>query len=328
MTIFSRHSQSLTFGRKSPVRSWWVPLISGLLTCLSPAADVTHTNGVIGFAGSGFALRFSDTNGALLSVTSSGQTGPILASGELGLWSASFKEGGGVNATTFKAGSPDSSFSWAASADGTALLLSYSNNQIAVEIRVTEISNGVDFAAQATPSQNTILEFGLPARLRFRPEALQRLICPMNSNESVGASFQPGFFTSQPESSPAGWDAVVKGPSGYISLYGGALISRPDNDPPVPITMTTNGRLWLGDNVATRWDATNAVVNRPSTRSQVDLVLADSVNGPFFAGSHLGGKGYLFRLGGSIGQAQQPLALDLVLAAIEQIGRASCRERV
>lgn len=283
------------------------------------AADITHTNGTIRFAGSDFVLSFSDTNGSLLSVTQSGEAGTVFTSGELGLWSASFKEGGSVNATAFTAGSPGNFFSWTTNSAGSTLILNYSNSQIAVVISVSERSNGVDFAAQALPGQKTILEFSLPARLRWRPDDVPRLVCPLNGNESVGAAFKPGFFKSQPESNPAGWQTLVKGSSGYISLYGGPLISRADNDPAVSITFTTNGHAWLGTNVAARWNGTNAVVNRPSTTNQVNLVLADSANGPFFAGSHLGGKGYLFRLGGNVGQAQQAMALDLVLATIEHL---------
>jgi hypothetical protein len=41
------------------------------------AATLTHTNGTIRFAGSDFALSFSDTNGSLLSVGSNGQAGTV-----------------------------------------------------------------------------------------------------------------------------------------------------------------------------------------------------------------------------------------------------------
>ncbi len=297
--------------------------LSVTLACLSLsgglAAEITHTNGMIRFAGSGFAVYFSDTNGSLLSVSPTGQAGTVFVSGEFGLWNASFKEGGSMNASAFSAGSTSSPFSWVADPPGGILTFNYSNAQIVVPVTVSEGTNGVDFRAQPRPSQKTVLEFSLPARVRWRPDDLPRLVCPLNANSSVGAVFKPGFFKSQPESNPAGWQPQVVGPSGYISLFGGALISRPDNDPPVPITITTSGQAWLGASVAARWNGTNAVVNRPSTTSQVDLVLANSANGPFFAGSHLSGRGYLFRLGGSIGQAQQNMALDFVLATLEHL---------
>jgi hypothetical protein len=298
---------------------WSILLCGSLFVSVDCVADITHTNGMILFSGSGFALSFSDTNGSLLSVTSSNRSITLLTSGELGLWNASFKEGGAINAANFGAKSSNNLFSWTTDSNDGALQLNYTNSQIAVVIRVSERIDGVDFQAQVLPSQKTILEFGLPARLRWRPDDLQRMVCPLNGNESVGAAFKTDFFKSQPESNPAGWQTQVAGQGGYTSLYGGPLISRADNDPPVPLTITTNGRVWLGTNVAARWSGTNAIVNRPSTASQVDLVLADSANGPYFAGSHLGGKGYLFRLGGNVDQDQQSLALDLVMSSIEHL---------
>ncbi len=298
----------------------WLALVCSTL-CLqaASAADVTHTNGMIHFSGSAFSLCFSDTNGSLLSVSSSGQSGSIFASGESGLWSATFKEGGGVNSTGFAAGLTNGGFRWTADSAGGVLHLYYTNSQIAVGVDVSERNDGADFQATVLPGQKTVTEFSLPARLRWQPDDLQRLVCPLNGNESVGAAFKTGFFKSQPESNPAGWQPQTYGPGGYTSLYGGPAIMRADNDPPAPITITTNGRAWLGTNVTALWDGANAIVNRPSAASQVDLVLANSTNGPYFAGSHLGGKGYLFRLGGNVASAQEPLALDLVVSAIEHL---------
>lgn len=300
--------------------SFWLVLLTGSLF-INPghAADITQTNGAIRFGANHFALFFSATNGSLLSATPGDPNGTLFASGELGLWSASFKEGGALNATAFAANSPGNLFSWASDPAGANLRLNYTNAQIAMTVVVSERNDGVDFQAQVTPAQKTILELSLPARLRWRPDDLQRLVCPLNANESVGAVFKTAFFKSQPESNPAGWQTLSKGPAGYTSLFGGPLISRPDNDPAVPITITPSGRAWLGTNVAARWDKTNAFVNRPSTTNQVDLVLAESTNGPFFGASHLGGKGYLFRMGGNVAEAQQPLALDLVVASMEHL---------
>lgn len=294
-------------------------LCGGLLASLGSAADITHTNGTIRFSGNDFILSFSDINGSLLSVTPANHNGSLFSSGELGLWSASFKEGGSLNATAFAANSPGNRFNWSSDSTGTILRLNYTNAQIAMSVGISERNDGVDFQAQVTPAQKTILELSLPARLRWQPDNLRRLVCPLNANESVGAVFKTAFFKSQPESNPAGWQTFSKGPAAYTSLFGGPLISRPDNDPAVPINITTNGRAWFGTNVAARWDKTNAFVNRPSTTNQLDLVLADSANGPFFGASHLGGKGYLFRMGGNVAEAQQPLALDLALAAMEHL---------
>src|SRR6267154_3971745 len=156
-------------------------LLGGFL--LSPAAEITHSGGKILFAGNGFTLSFSDTNGSILSVTTNGQPTTIFAGGEFGLWSASFQGAGSINANAFSAGSLANNFSWTADAPAGNLNFNYTNAQIAVLINISERSDGIDFAAQAFPAQTNILEFALPARLRFVPGNLGRLICPLNSNE-------------------------------------------------------------------------------------------------------------------------------------------------
>ena len=173
-------------------------LFGGLFVQVSCAADITHANGVIRFAGSTFVLSFSETNGALVSVTLNGQSGTVFTGGEFGLWSAAFKEGGSINAMAFAANSPGSPFTWSADSTGSTLSLNYSNAQIAVTVTVAERSDGVDFRARARPSLLTVLEFSLPARLRWQPDDVQRLICPLNSNESVGAAFKPDRAAQAP----------------------------------------------------------------------------------------------------------------------------------
>lgn|GEM_PF-376157 len=281
--------------------------------------EITHTNGTILFKGNDFALSFSDTNGSLLFVTPAGQDNSLFVGGEFGLWNATFKEGGSINSTAFNASSTTSTYNWLSDTGGHALILNYSNAQITVSIRITEQTNGVDFQAQISPAQKTVLELSLPARLRWQPDGMKRLICPWNSNESLGAAFKPGFFKYQPETSPAGWTTVSKGPDGYTSLFGAPMVSMPDNTPATPISFTSDAVTWLGSTLINTWTGTNANVNRPSMTNQVDLTLATSANGPFFAASHLGGKGYLFRLGGNVAEAQQNLALDLVVASIEHL---------
>jgi hypothetical protein len=322
MSCQSRHRQSPTRPSRAACLVGLSLLVLRSFTSVTPAAQITHQNGKIVFAGTGFGVSFSDTNGSVLSVTTNGSAVTILTSGELGLWSASFQDGTAVNATVFNSGSIANSFRWTADGAAGLLTLKYTNSQLAVAINVSERTDGIDFSAQVQPARTNLLEFSLPGRLRFMPANLTRLVCPLNANEAVGAAFKPGFFVSQPETNPAAWQTRLVGPSGYISLFGAALTVRPDNDPPVPITITTNGRAWLGTNIANRWNGTNAVVNRPSTSSQVDLSLANSTNGTFFGASHLGGQGYLFRFGGAVSETLQPLALDLVVASIEHLALA------
>ena len=192
---------------------------------------------------------------------------------------------------------------------------------LAVTVSVTGRTDGVDFTARVEPARQTVLEFALPGRLRFDPNQIERLVCPLNGNESVGAAFRPAFFQRQNADHPAGWQTQMVGPNGFISLLGTGAVMRADNDPPVPISITTDGRPWLGSDLAAKWDGKPALVNRPSPPDPRAIVLADSPNGPYFSGTCLGRQGLLFRLGGRVDTNEAPLATDLVIAALEHLAQ-------
>ena len=275
--------------------------------------------GTISLTGTHSTVVLSDTNGSILSVAAGGSM--IAGGDEAGLWSVSFMEGGGLEAADFEAGSPSNTFQWTQVSPGNALVLTYSNADITVTVTLSGRDDGVDLSAQVQPKLKTVLEFRLPGRLRFTPADDQRLITPLHSSDGVGAAFNGDFFEAQPESSPAGWTTSQTGAAAYSSLYGGGLVFRPVDDPPVPVSFTTEGLAWLGADRSNQWQGANAIVNRPPGSGQADVVLLDSANGAFFSGSHLGGSGWLLRLGGLVDEARAPLALDVVVAAIEHLAQ-------
>jgi hypothetical protein len=279
--------------------------------------------GQIVLAGDAFTVRFSDTNGSILDATGvSG--GSVLHSGLAGLWQAFFQGGGTAQAAIFRTGSAQNTFAWSLDGAQGPLRLFYTNAQLVVNVSVSGLTNGVDLSATVEPrGTNVLTELALPGRLQFVPEDLNRFVGAMHSSDSVGAAFKAGFFQAQPPEAPAGWQTRVVGPSGYISLFGGPLVSRADNDPPTPVSITTDGRAWLGNALADRLQGAAAMVNRPSTRSQTPLILADSTNGPYFSGSQLGGSGWLLRVGGSVGDSEKGLVQDLVTASIEHLAAAA-----
>jgi len=287
------------------------------------AGTIEHRGGEVVFSGETFAAAFSDVNGSVRSVSMRGRSGSILQSGEEGLWRATYKEGGDVNAADFAADSATRSFRWSADTADETLHLSYTSPDIAVTVTVARRADGVDFTARVEPASKTVLEFALPARLRFAPDQMERLVCPLNANESVGAAFRPAFFERQSADHPVGWQTKVAGPSGYISLLGASLVMRADNDPPVPVSVTADGRTWLGAELAGKWDGKLAIANRPPPRDQAALVLVDSPNGPYFYGAPLSRRGSLFRIGGRVETDQAQLAIDVVTATLEHLAATS-----
>lgn len=306
-------------------------LLCGLVAALVSAWGVeggtfTHTNQEIVFVEGGYALRFSEVNGAMRG-TVGGTNQLLFRTGTAGLWQAIFQDGSTVQAGSFAAGSAQNRFAWSLAEEKGPLRLTYSNAQISATVTISGVTNGAELTAEIRPRTKTLLEFALPGRLSFEASGLKRFVGGMNANETVGAAFKAGYFEPQPAEQPAGWQTRVVGPSGYATLFGGGLVSRADNDPATNITISAEGRAWLGEERANKWSGSAAVVNRPSTRTQAQVILADSAHGPYFCGNRLGGAGWLLRIGGKVREAEKGLARELVVGAMEHVARSRSAER-
>jgi len=141
----------------------------------------------------------------------------------------------------------------------------------------------------------------------------------MDGNQSVGAAFTASFFGQQPEDRPSSWRPTPSGPDGYIRLFGGALVQRADDDPLVEIAPAAQANRWLPERVLTDISGARAIVNRPSAREHLDVVLVDSPNGVYFGARRLG-TGYLWRVGGRVESAQKGIVRSLVTGVLEKRG--------
>ncbi|MCY3021895.1 MAG: hypothetical protein NTW87_23030, partial [Planctomycetota bacterium] len=281
-----------------------------------------------------FTVSFSSANGSILSVARKDRPGCIWKSGEHGLWHVRFQDGSSESAAAGLRVPPTAGGADARAETGTAgsfecqalensLRMTYRCPDLTVVVTATSRHDAVDFAAQVTPRKKAVLDFSLPARLRFDPAQVERFVCPMNGNFSVGAEFTPAFFREQSGDRPAAWEAArVVGPKGYISLYGGPLDQRADYDPPTALQVTAEGRKWFGDALAQRIESTPAVVNRPPTRAQAPLVLVDSANGPYLSANQR-----LWRVGGGVGEKERALVADMVTAVAARLAAGTVERR-
>jgi hypothetical protein len=261
--------------------------------------------------GARYSLTLSATDGSILALTV-GRTGkPVLRSGEQGLWHLRFRKGSTLSATGIH---PQVQM------QGNTLHLYYEHPQASVAVQAVAYADHTDWLGEVIPHVDTVLDFALPARLRFAPEQLVRLVCPMDGNQSVGVALRRSFFQQQPEDSPSAWHPVMAGAEGYIRLFGGALSMRPDDDPAVEVFPTPEASRWLRQDTTRSIVGTRAVVNRPSPREQLDVVLVDSPNGAYFGARRLG-AGYLWRVGGRVEWAQKALVRALVAGVIEKLDK-------
>ena len=274
------------------------------------------------------SVTFSPENGAVLAVAPSGAAGSVWQSGEAGLWSARLADSTLLNASGFHATNALHAFSWRPGPDKDSLTFRYVSAALAVRVTARSRPDGIDLSAEATPATQPLLRLDLPGRLRFDPTAVNSFVCPIDGNFGVGAAFNRAFFERQPEARPSGWASAVVGPAGHDTLCGGPPDQRDVHDPAVPLTVTDEGRRWLTPAAVSRVAAAKAVVNRAPTRAQADLVIADSVNGPYLSANRLGGSGHLWRIGGGVSEDDADIALALVSAVIEKLASAPAAPRV
>ncbi len=285
-----------------------------LLACvlLAPAISTAQDGDVLTLKNGACEIRFSARDGSILAVQETGKPGSICASGEYGLWQARFRDGSQLCAT-------NATFTYERDAKAPALHLHYRHADLTVHVTATAHDGAVDFTAEVLPAKDTLLDFAVPARLRFNPDSLHRFVSPANGNNGVGYAFRPAFFKMQSEDEPAGWRHLTTGGRGYANLYGGSLQMRPVHDEAVALRVTPDGQKWLGAGLVRRIGSAQANVNRAPGKGQADLVLADSDHGAYFSASHLGGTGWIWRIGGFVNDKEERLVVSMIRTTVEKL---------
>nr|MDQ2687419.1 alpha-amylase family protein [Armatimonadota bacterium] len=103
--------------------------------------------------------------------------------------------------------------------------------------------------------------------------------------------------------------------AGGLELLGYNVADLGDAPPPTPLTVTLDGRAWLGEALSRQMAGASAVVNRPFASGAASLTLVRGSDLGYFAGVQPGGWGWLWRFGGS----DPPAALAVpVVAALCQ----------
>jgi len=267
------------------------------------------------------SVRFSTENGAIVALTQKGQVESILSSGEEGLWSVGFVDGSEISAAVFSSSSTERNFQYSPD----PLQMTYQSPEIKVVINVCPKADCIEFIGEVTPLDKIVLSFAFPGRLRFKSDSLDRFICPMDGNQSVGTAFKSTFFQRQNREEPTAWEHQLVGPRGYRSIFGGNIEIRED-ETRATLKVTPEGREWLGSELADRLEGAKALVNRPSPREHANLVLVDSEHGSYFAGGNLDGYGYLWRVGGRVDNPDVQNVKDIVIAVIKKLISSSSKE--
>ncbi|MBN1413410.1 MAG: hypothetical protein JW969_21385 [Spirochaetales bacterium] len=309
-------------GMRSPITL----LLLVFLFPLNLFGEIIIENSALIMNGGNYSIAFDAFNGSIRSLNETGKSGPLFKSGANGLWFVRFIDGTEITADNFKKGNGSRSFSYTADSKSNGLTLFYNAPEITVTVSVKGNKDAIDFSAEVEPSGGTVLDFAVPDTLLFEPDLLERFIYPAPGNGTVGIALKSGFFKQQPESNPTGWETRLSGPNGYIKLYGSIPVHHQDNDPPVWLQITDEGKKWFEKNLIERLSASEAVVNRPPKKSQADIVLIDSTNGPYFSAKKME-AGFIWRIGGAVSSVEKQNVLDAVTAVIEKIAVISIGQR-
>lgn len=294
-------------------------MLRSLLSCLVmlAAAPALAENLVV--RQPGYTLELRGANGSIERLTEISK-GTVFRSGELGLWQARFSDGSALSAADFSIDNPAKRYQAKRGADDN-WELSYQSDELQVVVRLTAGADGARMTAQVRPGQKTLLDFALPARVRFNPAETAEVIVPSNGNHGVGMALSAGYFDRQSADKPSAWASQKPDKVGYNRLFPKGALFGPVDPPAVKLSVTDEGRQWLTAQEVKSIDGRKAVVNRATRREDSELILVESADGPYFTASRLKGSGALWRVGGKVSLDEEPIVLTMVGRAVERLAR-------
>lgn len=283
-----------------------------VLANMSIAQTVQRQGDFWQLSGRTYTLAVSNKDGSIVALTQTGQAGSVLRSGEDGLWRVRFRDGSELSAR--------SATLQAQQVAPNALRLIFQHPEIVVSVTITAQEEAVDFAAELLPKTKDLLDFVLPARLRFEPKQIHRLIFPTGGNDGVGIAFLCAFFEKQSPEQPASWERRNFGAKGFVRIFGNPLEMRPMDEPSIALRVTDEGQKWLSSEAKKLVAQRQVIVNRPPKREPNLTVLVESVDGrPFFAGKQIG-NGTFWLMGGRTGRPEHAaLQLSLVESVLTKL---------
>lgn len=290
-------------------------------------------------AGGKFKLTLSARNGSIVAVLDR-SAHSVCRSGDAGLWQMVFRDGQQLNASAFAPDCPGHQFSYRLAADGRSAALEYrwidrsvtGPHATTVNVAIEAESDGFAFSGTVSSGARDVVYFSLPGALYFPTKELRELVCPMDSNHSVGAAFGPSFFRKQRAGQVGFWNRVERGPRGYRQLFGQAATQTNSSADPVLLSATESARHWLNAELIEKLSNLKAYVEYPAQRDDYDLLLVDSAAGGFFVGHSLDRsddprRGRLWRSACAFAEDHQGLALELIFAVVRQLRRQRATQK-
>lgn len=198
-------------------------------------------------------------------------------------------------------------------------VVTYSAPAAEVVVITRPHDKGLDLCARVTPRRGTVTDVMLPARITFSPDDVERVTFPGDKSMGTGYSLKEAFFRRQNDASKCAWQDVVVPGHGYQDVYGAGCAMRPLKDAPVAVTVTEEGRTFLGETLAASITNSLFVVNRAPLPVHRDRVMVDSPHGPLLSGCRLDGDGMIWRVGTASGYDGRAARLALLRGGVQGI---------
>lgn len=258
------------------------------LFLLLPVFCFAEVNESISVSGGGYELRLNGATGAVESVCIDGKE-LTLASGKKGLWSARLLDGSVVSAGKISK----------IVRDGKLLVLSYEDGALPVSVTITAEEDFVDFQADLTPRRGDVIEFSVPGRLEFSPDAVDGVVCHSNVTTNIGSRFNVKFFRPVRE---AGKDLIWKkdkviGEAAVRKLFGSPFLNLGNHYRDIPLTVTEEASKWLLPEDMKLLSEIRLTPSRPFGDGQAEVALLKYKDKVVMGGTRFGGSGLFFRTG-------------------------------
>jgi hypothetical protein len=210
-------------------------------------------------------------------------------------------------------------------------VVTYSAPAAEVVVAARKIEGGLEMRAKVTPRAGVVTDVMLPSRIVFSPDDVERVTFPGDKSMGTGYSLKDDFFRRQSDVTRCSWEELAVSGHGYKDVYGGGCTMRPLRDAPVDVSVTDEGRRFLGEKTSSSITNSRFVVNRAPLPAHRDRVIVDSPNGPLLSGCALGGKGMVWRIGTASGYDGRYTRLSLLRGCVRGVlgeNRKSKRRKV
>ena len=270
-------------------------------------AEITQSDGKFTASGENYSVEFNSSTGSIVKITSCGKDAQISLPD--GLWAAKFVDGKQVVANS-------ATCSPSFSAD--KLIFKYTTAEIDVSVTVVPKNEHCDIQAKVTPKSGELLEFELPSKFRFPPEAVKEITFHSDTPRNMGLAVNSEFFKDNSHTHSSWEGDTPLGDKLYKEVFGSGLTYSQDMDAWRNVTKGKDADEWVPKSLMDLLLKQTYRSARTFGKGQADIEILNSPEGVFLGASRLGGKGALFRVGGWINYNDRSMIRNTVCCIINR----------